>query len=254
MSGIQPSMVHPILYHVNRIRLVHNHLYQVPFILYRPCRYVLDEKEITLWYFNITLICISALWSTYLILLGSWVDMIPLPPITGHPGSTGIWLFFQLKHHLWSHYQDMHLDISMTLVRITTCCIQPLLGRTLLWLLQAIYPEGCSPMVLTWWLIWCLPHINYFGAPEWIVYLPSWNLIPSFFFWASLGTHKKANSESNMILVQDSPGLCRVTLFWILVSGLPHYLFYNVPDSFTTQYLKCQTNSKYLLCCSSSCA
>ena len=52
VSGVPPALVHPIILHGKWIQMVHIHLYQVPFSLCRPCRYVLDERDLTLWTFN----------------------------------------------------------------------------------------------------------------------------------------------------------------------------------------------------------
>ena len=52
---VPPTMTHSILSHGDTIRLIHIHLYQVSLRLWQPCSYMLDEKELILWFFNITL-------------------------------------------------------------------------------------------------------------------------------------------------------------------------------------------------------
>ena len=42
--NVSPSPVHPIIFHDNRISLVHIHLYQIPFILRWYCSYVISGK------------------------------------------------------------------------------------------------------------------------------------------------------------------------------------------------------------------
>ena len=62
-------------------------------------------------------------------------------------------------------------------------------------------PEECSPMILKYWQIWCPTHLHACGAPRWMIYSTSWPPIPSLFFQASIGYHKKASNTVNMILV-----------------------------------------------------
>ena len=67
---IPPEILHPILPHDERIQLFHIHLYQVEFRLYWPCIYVIDEKELILWFSISLLSCLSALLSPCMSLLG----------------------------------------------------------------------------------------------------------------------------------------------------------------------------------------
>ena len=83
------------------------------------------------------------------------------------------------------------------------------------------------------------------GVPWWMSYFPSCPLIPSLYFQAFLDPHKKENSEANMSLLCPSLGLCRVPLFWILLSGVPHIFCLNSPVFLLPQGLLCQIPSWY---------
>ena len=120
---------------------------------------------------------------------------------------------------------------------MTICYLQTLLSSSLFWSLQAIFPKEFSPMVLTWWKIWCLPHQHSCGAPFWMVYFPSWTHIPSLFFQAFLDPHKNTNADVSMILVQPSLVVCRVPLFWIIIYGLPRLFCLTSPVSLIPQGL-----------------
>ena len=52
-SDVPSATIHPIVPHVHWVGLVHIHLHQVPFLVSRPFRNVLNEKYLILWYFNI---------------------------------------------------------------------------------------------------------------------------------------------------------------------------------------------------------
>ena len=79
-------------------------------------------------------------------------------------------------------------------------------------------------MVLTWWKIWCPPHLNDFGAPWWMVYFPSWILVPSLFFWDSLAPHKNSNAKSSISLVWPYLGICMVPFFYTNFWYIPSFL------------------------------
>ena len=186
-------------------------------------------------------------------LWGSCVELIKLPPIPDPLGSPGIYLLFHLIHNHWTHFRGLDTATTMTLAHITTCYLHPLLGRPLLWSLQAILTEGCSPMVLPWWKILCLNHLHACGLPLWMVSFPSQPLILSPLFRASLYPHKKANSESNMRLVYPSKELYRFPLFWILIYGISHTFWLTSPDSLLTECLLYQITLWYCLFWSAPC-
>ena len=103
-----------------------------------------------------------------------------------------------------------------------------------------LFSRGFLPMVLPWWKIWCPPYLYDYRSPWWMVYFPYWTLIPLLFFRASLDSHKKANSESNYSLVQLSPELYIITLFWILISGIYHHFCLTSTASLLLQCLMCK--------------
>ena len=135
--------------------------------------------------------------------LGYSIELISIDPthVPVHLVSPGIFFLCHFSHQHWSHYQYLYLAKNQTLVYIPTCCLHTLLGRYLFWSPQSILSYYFSPMVLLWCKIWFPIHLNAYGSPWLMVYFPSWPLIPSLFLRASLGPHKKSNTESNMSLV-----------------------------------------------------
>ena len=69
--------------------------------------------------------------------LGSYVELIPLL-FPDHQGSTDLCLLHHLIHKQQIHYQAIYPAKNKTLVQITTCCLQLLLGMELFWPLQYV--------------------------------------------------------------------------------------------------------------------
>ena len=70
VTDIPQAYVYSIIPHVNGIRLVHTHMYQVPFGLCWTWCYVLDEKSLLFEHSILIFGCLSALWSPHISLPG----------------------------------------------------------------------------------------------------------------------------------------------------------------------------------------
>ena len=178
--------------------------------------------------------------------LGSCMELLLLTTDCASLNSPGISLLPPLNHHQCITCLDLHLAKNMTLFHIPTCCLPHLREKSLLWLLQYILIEGCSPIVLKWCKIWFLPHPHACVAPWYILsstsYLPSTSLSLLY----SLFPHKRIDLHSILAwfrLLEYSAG----TLY------LNTNLFntpYFIPDLTLFLTTTIFTVSKYLVCLS----
>ena len=148
VCNVTVASLNPILLHGNRSQLVHIHLNHVPYFLCWSCICVHDKNSL---YFELSislLSCLTDIWSPVWASLGSFMKLMTLPHVPVHMYYPGICL---LHHHHWIHHQDLHMATNMTLAHMLTYCLQKILGRYLFWLLQDIFPNNYSQMVLTWW-------------------------------------------------------------------------------------------------------